>query len=110
VCFRDSEVEFRNRVLLIYNIKSIHAVSIHRLRYLPISLSSCNLKAIWLSESQAQPLLRFQQDIDEETGERVLTCFLLPQVVRATMKGKWLASGLQIKQAQNPNLMKALLV
>lgn len=67
-------------------------VLMRRLRYLPMSLSSCNLKAIWLSESQAQPLLRFQQDIDEETGEKVLTCFLLPQVIRATVKGKSLSA------------------
>ena len=50
-----------------------------RLQHLPLSLGSCNLKAIWLSENQAQPLLKFQQDFDDETGERVMTCFLLPQ-------------------------------
>lgn len=50
-----------------------------RLRYLPFSLGSCPLKAIWLSENQAQPILKFQTDTDEQTGEKVLTCFLLPQ-------------------------------
>lgn len=39
-----------------------------------------NLKAVWLSEKQAQPMLTFQTDIDEETKEQVLTCFLLPQL------------------------------
>jgi hypothetical protein len=38
------------------------------------------LKAVWLSENQAQPLLTFQTDRDETTGENVLTCFLLPQL------------------------------
>lgn len=51
-----------------------------RLQYLPFSLTSLNLKAIWLSENQAQPMLTFQTDIDEHTGEQVLTCFLLPQL------------------------------
>jgi len=55
-----------------------------RLRYLPLSLGACSLKAIWLSENQAQPLLKFQTDIDEETGEKVLTCFLLPQIACQT--------------------------
>jgi len=50
-----------------------------RLQYLPMTLGSCQLKALWLAENQAQPLISFQQDVDEETGERVLTCFLLPQ-------------------------------
>lgn len=55
------------------------AVHFVRLQHLPLSLGTCNLKALWLSENQAQPLLKFQQDVDEETGEKVLTCFLLPQ-------------------------------
>jgi len=55
-----------------------------RLRHLPLSLGACSLKAIWLSENQAQPLLKFQTDIDDETGEKVLTCFLLPQIACQT--------------------------
>lgn len=43
-------------------------------------MTGLNLKAIWLSENQAQPMLTFQTDIDEATGEQVLTCFLLPQL------------------------------
>jgi protein scribble len=42
-------------------------------------LVNLQLKAVWLSENQAQPLLTFQPDIDEVSGEQVLTCFLLPQ-------------------------------
>ncbi|CAB3367351.1 Hypothetical predicted protein [Cloeon dipterum] len=51
----------------------------NRLQYLPMSLATLGLKAVWLSENQAQPMLKFQTDIDEATGEEVLTCFLLPQ-------------------------------
>jgi protein scribble len=51
----------------------------NRLQYLPLMLASLGLKAVWLSENQAQPMLKFQTDIDEATGEEVLTCFLLPQ-------------------------------
>ena len=50
-----------------------------RLQHLPITLGSCNLKALWLSENQAQPMLKFQTDYDEDLGTKVLTCFLLPQ-------------------------------
>jgi hypothetical protein len=46
---------------------------------LPLTLATLGLKAVWLSENQAQPMLKFQTDIDEATGEEVLTCFLLPQ-------------------------------
>uniref|UniRef100_A0A8C5HH88 Disease resistance R13L4/SHOC-2-like LRR domain-containing protein n=1 Tax=Gouania willdenowi TaxID=441366 RepID=A0A8C5HH88_GOUWI len=50
-----------------------------RLTYLPMSLTTLRLKALWLSENQSQPLLTFQTDEDPETGEKVLTCVLLPQ-------------------------------
>lgn len=53
---------------------------ISRLEYLPYSLVNLNLKAVWLSENQAQPMLTFQTDRDLVTGENVLTCFLLPQL------------------------------
>ena len=59
-----------------------------RLQHLPASLGACKLKAVWLSESQAQPLVSFQRDIDAETGEHVLTCFLLPQLAYTTAAGK----------------------
>ncbi|KAK9307224.1 hypothetical protein QLX08_002389 [Tetragonisca angustula] len=55
-------------------------VSGNRLQYLPYSLINLNLKAVWLSKNQAQPMLTFQTDIDEETGQEVLICFLLPQL------------------------------
>jgi len=44
-----------------------------------VELGQCSLKAIWLSENQAQSMLKFQEDVDEQTGRIVLTCFLLPQ-------------------------------
>ena len=52
---------------------------IDRLRNLPISITQCKLNAIWLSENQAQPMLKFQADTDPDTNEKVLTCYLLPQ-------------------------------
>ncbi|XP_076438014.1 protein scribble homolog isoform X5 [Babylonia areolata] len=54
-------------------------VSGNRLEYLPMPVANLDLKALWLSENQAQPLLKFQADYDERTGQKVLTCFLLPQ-------------------------------
>ncbi|KAG9344206.1 hypothetical protein JZ751_010875, partial [Albula glossodonta] len=54
-------------------------VSGNRLVYLPMSLTTLRLKALWLSENQSQPLLTFQTDVDPESGEKVLTCVLLPQ-------------------------------
>uniref|UniRef100_A0A8C3ZX01 Disease resistance R13L4/SHOC-2-like LRR domain-containing protein n=1 Tax=Denticeps clupeoides TaxID=299321 RepID=A0A8C3ZX01_9TELE len=54
-------------------------VSGNRLAYLPLSLTTLRLKALWLSENQSQPLLTFQTDVDPESGQKVLTCVLLPQ-------------------------------
>ena len=54
-------------------------VSGNRLPHLPFTLTNLNLKALWLAENQAKPMLNFQTDYDENTGEQVLTCFLLPQ-------------------------------
>ncbi|XP_049871261.1 protein scribble homolog isoform X11 [Pectinophora gossypiella] len=64
------------------NCKSLHVLDVsgNRLQYLPYTLVNLELKAVWLSENQAQPLLTFQTDRDEATGENVLTCFLLPQL------------------------------
>lgn len=39
----------------------------------------CNLRALWLSENQAQPLVKLQTDYDARAGTDVLTCYLLPQ-------------------------------
>ncbi|CAI9622442.1 unnamed protein product, partial [Staurois parvus] len=56
----------------------------NRLSHLPLSLTSLKLKALWLSDNQSQPLLTFQTDVDLETGEKVLTCVLLPQMPSET--------------------------
>ncbi|KAL4217947.1 Leucine-rich repeat-containing protein [Mactra antiquata] len=63
------------------NLKDLHVLDIsgNRLEYLPITVTNLNLRALWLSENQAQPMLKFQTDFDERTGQKVLTCFLLPQ-------------------------------
>ncbi|XP_039646359.1 protein scribble homolog isoform X5 [Perca fluviatilis] len=51
----------------------------NRLQNLPFALTNLNLKAMWLAENQSQPMLKFQTEDDECTGEKVLTCYLLPQ-------------------------------
>ncbi|XP_034428235.1 protein scribble homolog isoform X12 [Hippoglossus hippoglossus] len=51
----------------------------NRLQNLPFALTNLNLKAMWLAENQSQPMLKFQTEDDELTGEKVLTCYLLPQ-------------------------------
>ncbi|CAL9698179.1 unnamed protein product [Knipowitschia caucasica] len=51
----------------------------NRLQNLPFSLTNLNLKAMWLAENQSQPMLKFQTEDDDKTGEKVLTCYLLPQ-------------------------------
>ncbi|CAF0852174.1 unnamed protein product [Didymodactylos carnosus] len=62
-------------------LKHLHVLDLsgNRLPYLPCSLLDCDLKAIWLAENQAQPMLKFQTDVDNNTGEKILTCYLLPQ-------------------------------
>jgi protein scribble len=62
-------------------LKNLHVLDLsgNRLLNLPCSLLDCDLKAIWLAENQAQPMLKFATDIDSNTGEKVLTCYLLPQ-------------------------------
>jgi erbb2-interacting protein len=52
----------------------------NNIRYLPVSLTKLTkISAIWLSENQHKPLVQLNQDTDPETGQRVLTNFLLPQ-------------------------------
>uniref|UniRef100_A0A671SWM4 Protein scribble homolog n=1 Tax=Sinocyclocheilus anshuiensis TaxID=1608454 RepID=A0A671SWM4_9TELE len=56
-----------------------------RLQNLPFALANLNLKAMWLAENQAQPMLKFQTEDDERTGEKVLTCYLLPQQTSSSL-------------------------
>ncbi|CAF0856291.1 unnamed protein product [Adineta steineri] len=62
-------------------LKHLHVLDLsgNRLLNLPCTLLDCDLKAIWLAENQAQPMLKFATDIDSNTGEKVITCYLLPQ-------------------------------
>ena len=55
-------------------------ISGNRINNLPYSITALNLKALWLAENQSQPLLKFQTDYDEHTRQKILTCFLLPQL------------------------------
>lgn len=58
------------------------------MQYLPFALTSLSLKALWLTENQSQPMLKFQTEDDEKTGEKVLTCYLLPQQPSPSL-GMW---------------------
>ncbi|XP_071804604.1 uncharacterized protein [Asterias amurensis] len=62
-------------------LKELHVLDVsgNRLDWLPIQLANCNLKALWLSENQSQPLLNFQTDEVGPQHLKVLTCFMLPQ-------------------------------
>lgn len=55
------------------NCSELHVLDVsgNQLQYLPYSLVNLQLKAVWLSENQAQPLLTFQPDTDDRTGEQV---------------------------------------
>ncbi|XP_069738174.1 protein scribble homolog isoform X15 [Phaenicophaeus curvirostris] len=63
------------------NTTELHVLDVagNRLQHLPFALTNLNLKALWLAENQSQPMLKFQTEDDEKTGEKVLTCYLLPQ-------------------------------
>lgn len=67
------------RCVFRFPLSVIHVWSVFRLTHLPMSLTTLRLKALWLSENQSQPLLTFQTDKDPDSGEKVLTCVLLPQ-------------------------------
>ncbi|CAI5672807.1 unnamed protein product [Oreochromis niloticus] len=57
---------------------------------------------MWLAENQSQPMLKFQTEDDERTGEKVLTCYLLPQqpspslenLLQNSVDGSWTDSNL----------------
>ncbi|XP_037747646.1 protein scribble homolog isoform X33 [Chelonia mydas] len=73
-----------NRLVLLppelANTTELHVLDVagNRLQNLPFALTNLNLKALWLAENQSQPMLKFQTE-DDKTGEKVLTCYLLPQ-------------------------------
>lgn len=56
------------------NCSELHVLDVsgNQLQYLPYTLVNLKLKAVWLSENQAQPLLTFQTDTDEKTGQQVI--------------------------------------
>lgn len=86
---RDNHVMFLPSEVGNLRVLSVLDVCGNRLKYLPVTLGACSLKAIWLSENQSQPLLRFQQDVDEETGDKIFTCYLLPQQAYHTASMGW---------------------
>ncbi|XP_037362850.1 protein scribble homolog [Talpa occidentalis] len=85
-CVSLSVLSLRDNRLALLPPELAHTAELHvldvagnRLRSLPLALTHLNLKALWLAENQAQPMLRFQTEDDAQTGEKVLTCYLLPQ-------------------------------
>lgn len=62
---------------------NLHVINVsgNQLDWLPDTLLKLDVKAVWLSENQAQPLIKFQHETLVGAGgpKRVLTCFLLPQ-------------------------------
>jgi protein scribble len=52
----------------------------NRLNYLPLSLSNLHLDALWIDNSQSQPLVALQPDMDsDQSNNKKLTCAFLPQ-------------------------------
>ncbi|XP_036089043.1 protein scribble homolog isoform X3 [Rousettus aegyptiacus] len=85
-CTALSVLSLRDNRLAVLPPELAHTAELHvldvagnRLQSLPFALTHLNLKALWLAENQAQPMLRFQTEDDAQTGEKVLTCYLLPQ-------------------------------
>uniref|UniRef100_A0A8B9LTA2 Protein scribble homolog n=1 Tax=Astyanax mexicanus TaxID=7994 RepID=A0A8B9LTA2_ASTMX len=54
------------------NATELHVLDVagNRLQNLPFALANLNLKAMWLAENQSQPMLKFQTEDDERTGEK----------------------------------------
>ncbi|XP_072175849.1 uncharacterized protein [Diadema setosum] len=85
-CTRLGVVSLRDNRLLrlppeLGQLRELHVLDVcgNRLDWLPIQLANCNLKALWLSENQSQPMLNFQTEEIGPQRLKVLTCFLLPQ-------------------------------
>jgi hypothetical protein len=61
-------------------------------------------------------MLKFQTDVDEETGEQVLTCFLLPQLEYhpENTAGKYcnrrVRFGLSVGYLSNPSILNLIQV
>ncbi|XP_024428154.2 protein scribble homolog isoform X5 [Desmodus rotundus] len=93
-CVALSVLSLRDNRLAILPPELAHTTELHvldvagnRLQSLPFALTHLNLKALWLAENQAQPMLRFQTEDDTQTGEKVLTCYLLPQQPPPSLEG-----------------------
>ncbi|PAA93464.1 hypothetical protein BOX15_Mlig002137g3 [Macrostomum lignano] len=62
-------------------LSQLHVLDVagNKLDRLPVSITACPLKALWLSDKQSQPIVNLQTDEDPTTGEQFLTCYMLPQ-------------------------------
>lgn len=73
------------------HLSSLRVLNLVRnsLTCLPQSLLNCdNLVALWLSENQSKPLVPMHSEVDPQTYEQVLTCFLFPQVPLSPIESK----------------------
>ncbi|GBP97199.1 Erbin [Eumeta japonica] len=73
------------------HLSSLRVLNLVRnsLSCLPQSLLNCdNLVALWLSENQSKPLVPMHSEVDPNTYEQVLTCFLFPQVPLSPVESK----------------------
>ncbi|XP_070533888.1 protein scribble homolog isoform X18 [Ptychodera flava] len=79
------------------SLKELHVLFLsgNRIAHLPLRIAQCNLKALWLSENQAQPMLNFQTEELEGSKKKVLTCFLLPQQGRSESLENLLANSME---------------
>lgn len=92
------------------NATEIHVLDVagNRLQNLPFALTNLNLKALWLAENQSQPMLKFQTEDDEESGDKVLTCYLLPQQPSPSLEN--LLNDSMEEQWPEPNLNRVSVI
>uniref|UniRef100_A0A8B9PIT6 Protein scribble homolog n=1 Tax=Apteryx owenii TaxID=8824 RepID=A0A8B9PIT6_APTOW len=93
------------------NTTELHVLDVagNRLQNLPFALTNLNLKALWLAENQSQPMLKFQTEDDEKTGEKVLTCYLLPQQPSPSLEQRPRSHpGLQRRATPHPSELKVM--
>lgn len=70
----------KNINLSLKNIRFKYILYVSKLQHLPYTLVNMELKAVWLTENQAQLLLTFQTDSDETTEGNVLIRFFQSQL------------------------------
>jgi len=78
LCARDNQIDKIPKEIGNCRNLAVLDLSGNKLENLPFTVSTLPLKALWLSQNQSQSVLKLQVD-DEQSEEKVLTCFLFPQ-------------------------------